>query len=179
MVENEWRYILNSRDCHIDLDGEVMQDGMIVDWHVNRHGHKAVELWMETGEYDHARREWVREIREVLVWRLMVEAWFYKFPSNAEPYFVDGDRLNCSANNLLACVFDVRTRLPRVIYAREEPWGLVFDKRLRGKVEVVETGCVYSGPSEAAKAVGGTRSGVSLALSGRLETHNGFRFRWI
>lgn len=177
-MQNEWRYILNSGNCHIDLDGEVIQDENMVEPFEGADGHRMVELVLKTDKYDRYREEWIYRPQEVHVWGLMIRAWFSKWPMGAEPYFIDGDVFNCSANNLRAWIPDLRTGQMRVVEAREESWGYVFDKRLRGSVEILETGMRFPSPSEAAKAVGGTKSGVSLVLSGRLETHCGFHFGW-
>jgi hypothetical protein len=176
---DDWRYILNSKDCYINLDGDVIQNDREVVPFTGSGGHRVVELLLSTNEYDHATRQWKRGAQVVYVWELMIQAWFSKWPDGAEPYFLDGDPWNCSAGNLRASIFDPSTGTERVIHVREERWGFSFDRRLRGKVEILETNSVFRGPAEAAKAVGGTRSGVSLVLSGRLETHCGFHFRWV
>lgn len=176
---DEWRYILNSKDCYINLDGDVIQNDREVEpFRQGRNGHRAVELNLSINEYDHDARQWKRGAQVVYVWELMIEAWFSRWPDGASPYFLDRDPWNCSASNLRAAIYDPSTGMERVIHVREEGWGYSFDKRLRGRVEILETSSIFSSPAEAAKAVNGTRSGVSLALSGRLETHCGFHFRW-
>jgi hypothetical protein len=178
MVRNEWRYIRNSRDCYIDLDGEVRQEDEMIEPYPDRYGHRKVTLLLETNTYDYENNVWLRAPTELYVWHIMMQTWFTGFPLGAEPYFIDGDMFNCAANNLRAQIGDSKTGLPRVVHVREEPWGYSFDLRKRGPVEIVETGEVYSGVAEVAKHIGGSKSGVSKVLAGDLEKHHGFHFRW-
>lgn len=177
-MEDEWKYILHSHDCHISHEGDVEQDGRPVEPYRDGDGVRIVELLWDTDEYDDETHQWVRKPQEFSVWSLMAHTWFSGWPAGGEPYYLDGDASNCSASNLRAIIPDRRESGGRVIEVREERWGYTFDKRRRGKVEVIELNAIFPGPADAAKAVGGSKSGVSLALSGRLETHCGYHFRW-
>lgn len=171
----EWKYIPNTRDGYVSVSGDVHQGDHILEPY--RHpvnGFRVVDLNVETNTYDYETGGWRLESERVYVWQLVKEAFFFSWPSESSLHFVDGDSWNCSVDNIRAW----SNRHDRIVRVREEEWGFIFDKRLRGQVEIVETGQVFEGPAEAARAIGGTRSGVSRVLSGDLERHHGFHFRW-
>lgn len=175
---HEWVYILNSRDCHVNFDGEVMQANRLVQPFTEQ-GHRVVELLLETNEYDYDARQWMRKPQVIRVWELVKQAYFSNWPVGGKPVFMDGDPWNCHIDNIRALVFDRNEPGGRVVHARKEGWGYVFDRRYRGRVEIVETSAVFDTSEEAAKAVGGTKFGVSKALAGTIENHRGYHFRWV
>jgi hypothetical protein len=177
-MRDEWKYIPGTQDGWVNRDGDVQQGGSLLEPY--RHpdnGYRVVDLLVDTNMYDYENGGWQRGQERVYVWQLVKEAFFFNWPVGRDAHliFVDDDKWNCSVENIRVW----SDRLGRIIEVREDNWGYTFDRRMRGQVEIVETGQIYAGPSEAAKAVGGTRSGVSLVLSGKLETHRRHHFRWV
>ncbi len=88
---------------------------------------------------------------------------------------IDGDPYNTSVQNLQFFGRETRER----IYCRE--WGrkLFLDKRLKGRVQIIETGDIYESANAAAKAVGGQSVHVYACLKGERRTHKGHSFRYV
>lgn len=175
----EWHHILNAPNAFVSRDGEVEQDDRVLEPYRGTGGHRVVDLLVETDVYDRVENGWKVEPRRFFVWMLVRDSFLHNWPEYGHPYFLDGDAFNCSVDNLRAIVPDAREPGGRVVHIRREEWGLVFDKRRHGRVEVIESGEIYPGVSEAARAVGGTRTGISSVLAGRKNRHRGFTYRWI
>lgn len=53
---------------------------------------------------------------------------------------------------------------------------MVRMKGMTKRVRILETGEIFDSAEECAKAIGGSTSGISKCINGRLERHKGFTF---
>lgn len=182
-MRERWRY------SHIVNGYEVSDLGRVRCWwdgsesvvspFVKPDGDLWVEVLEESHTYDYENRSFLRVPTEYRVWHLVIYTWFLRFsPPEMKITFLNGDTTDCSVENLGAYYRNSRGEI-RMIGVREEFGMKIFDKRMRGKVLCVETGEVFAGAAEAALAIGGTKPGVSLVLSGRIATHRGFTFEYV
>lgn len=183
MNEEQWQtvagasgYVISNRGNIVKTFGSVDED---VEGYVDRDGHVYVTLWVETRQYDYDLGKWVRVQECIPVWLLMVKSWFLGWERGFEIYHLDGDLTNNSAENLRARTVDRHNGEIRVVGVRQEPYFYAFDKRRRGRVEIIETGEVFEGVRHAAARVQGSAGNISRVLSGSLNTHKGLHFRWV
>lgn len=179
----EWAYCVSAPLYDISSHGHVVRrdtDELVSPW-IGKEDHLYVTVELEETRWTRDR-EWKTVYREEIfpVWVLLIKSWtlgwdYYEF----DVCYLDRDSTNCSIENIRAWYINPRTGEKRIVGYKFDGERYIFDKRKRGRVEVVETGEVFDGTQAAAKAVGGTKSGVSLVLNGRLETHRGLRFRYI
>lgn len=107
--------------------------------------------------------------------RLLVLVFFEGYDSNYVISHIDGDPYNCSVQNLQ--FFDKRSG--ERIYCRDYGKKLMLDRRLRGRVLVLETGQIFDSASQAADSVGGNRKDVHLCLTGARKSHKGYHFKYV
>lgn len=103
-----------------------------------------------------------------LLHRLVAETYI---PNQEEKRYVnhiDGNKFNCSADNLEWC-----TAIENMCHAYRN--GL----RIGEKVMIEETGEVFNTSSDCARAIGGTMSGIHDCKSGRQRKHRGYHFRFL
>lgn len=107
--------------------------------------------------------------------RLVMQAFYVGLQPDMEIRHIDGDLTNDCLDNLEAWWDDPKSNFRRVGVRN----GDILDRRLAGQVEIVETGEVFESVNECAKRVGGQQSNIYGVLSGRIQTHKGYSYRWI
>lgn len=113
------------------------------------------------------------------LWKLVVMAFYTGSHYNLEVQYADGDKWNCSLDNIVLLYTDP-TGKKRPVGWQEDPYGRRrIDRRLKHKVQIVETGEVFSSAAECAEKIKGTKHGISKCLNGKLPRHMGFTFRYI
>jgi hypothetical protein len=183
MIEERWQSAAVATGYHISTRATILRwwgDGEEeVLAYLGTDGHMHVDLSVETSHYDYEAGEWARQTHTYLVWQLMVRTWFSNWKPEFEIYHLDGDTTNNAVDNLGAQTYDRRFQRMRTVGVRDDGFMFAFDKRQRGRVEIIETGEICMGVQDAANRIGGFPSNISHCLAGRLESHKGFHFRWL
>ena len=106
---------------------------------------------------------------------VLVLTFFEGYDKNFVISHIDGDPYNHSVLNLQFFDRDTGER----IFVREHGRKLVLDRRLKGRVLVVETGDIYDSANAAARSVGGQAVHVYACLKGTRRTHKGYHFVYV
>lgn len=183
MVEERWQSAIVASGYHISTRANILRwwgnTEEDIEPYVGRDDDLFVDLEVETSRYDYDAGTWARMPQTYLVWQLMVRTWFSNWKREFQIYHLDGDKTNNTVENLGAQIFDTQSRTMRTVGVRDDGFLYAFDKRQKGRVQIVETGEICMGVQDAANRVGGLVSNVSHCLAGRLDTHRGFHYRWV
>lgn len=182
MRGEEWHSSILAQGYAVSNRGDVKElwtkEKRYVEPYIGPDQHLWMDLFVETNQYDYDNGRWARRSESFLVFRLMIDAWFTNWQRGYHIYHLDGDPTNNSVDNIRATVTDQYGR-ERIIGVRDDGFYYTFDRRKRGRVEIVETGEIFDGVKAAAIHAGALISNVSHVLAGRLETTKGLHFRWI
>lgn len=171
MEDEEWRIVRGLSGLRVSSYGRV---GVFTSG-----GLEVVEP-----SYDErARLLWVLVDRHGVYYKgpvvdLLVRAFYSGMTKGMRMDYRDGNPRNVSLENCEPWAYSGNVGRWERIYYRMDGNKRRIDKRVGGRVEVIETGEVYGSVTEAAKAIGGQRPNVSACLAGRLMSHRGFTFRW-
>lgn len=182
MRGEEWHSCIIAQGYDISNRGDVREwwrgELSFVEPYIGRDNTAWVDLLVETNQYDYDAGRWVRKVESYPVWRLMLDAWIINWQRGYHIHYLDGDVMNNSVENLRATVTTANGQ-ERVVGVRDDGYFYSFDRRKRGRVEIVETGERFDGVKAAANHAGALISNVSHVLAGRLETTKGLHFRWV
>ena len=130
--------------------------------------------WIAAGyNYVGLRNEHGR--RNMIVHRLVADAFVDRASGKTEVNHIDGNKLNNIATNLEWCSHSENTR-HAIRTGLFTPYKLPPHAGDRKPVRIIETGETFESLTECAKHIRGFKTAISACLRGKVKTHMGYHF---